>query len=127
MVHICSPSVCEAVQEDWELEVSTGFIVKYLKKRCKLIWFYNLVLCYVRSNVMSDLIKYGVILTKNRQTDKNQNVSSCRFPLNIAENKVACVVKAHSLLHQTGVLWWREFVGFGVAEFDTVSCHLRQW
>lgn len=71
VVHICSPSVCEAVQEDWELEVSTGFIVKYLKKRCKLIWFYNLVLCYVRSNVMSDLIKYGVILTKNKQTDKN--------------------------------------------------------
>lgn len=41
---------------------------------------------------MSDLInlmKYGVILTKNRQTDKNQIVSSCRFPLNVAENKAA--------------------------------------
>lgn len=38
----------------------------------------------------------------------------------MAENKVACVVKAHSLLNQTGALWWRGFVGFGVAEFDSV-------
>lgn len=76
---------------------------------------------------MSDLIKYGVILTKTDRQTKTKMFQVVGFPLNIAENKVACVVKAHSLLHQTGALWWQEFVGFGVAEFDTVSCHLRQW